>query len=167
MTILRLHIEDFNIGIAGGFVFIVAALALNHSGEQSLAFAAVSGAALLVGLFFIAAATPAALGLLADISESFPQDRGVIMGMYSVFLAVGQIIGAMIGAGAAELFAFDGILMASFVLQVVALLPISRLRRFELAFEPTPASAPDPAVTIDLSMTGAHRPGTDEESGGG
>ena len=36
-------------------------------------------------------------GLLADISERFPSDRGAIMGLYGVFLAVGQITGALIG----------------------------------------------------------------------
>ena len=47
-----------------------------------------------VGLFVLAGATPAALGLLADMSERFPTDRGAIMGLYSVFLAIGQITGA-------------------------------------------------------------------------
>ena len=45
------------------------------------------GIAAAVGLFVLAGATPAALGLLADISERFPTDRGAIMGLYSVFLA--------------------------------------------------------------------------------
>ena len=63
-----------------------------------LAAAAVAG----FGLFVLAGATPAALGLLADISERFPNDRGAIMGLYSVFLAVGQIIGALIGGFAAD-----------------------------------------------------------------
>ena len=43
-------------------------------------------------------ATPAALGLLADITESYPADRGAIMGLYSVFLGVGQILGALVSA---------------------------------------------------------------------
>ncbi len=34
------------------------------------------------------------IGLLADMSERFPTDRGAIMGLYSVFLAMGQITGA-------------------------------------------------------------------------
>ena len=50
------------------------------------------------GLFVLAGATPAALGLLADMSEPYPRDRGAIMGLYSVFLAVGQIIGSLWGA---------------------------------------------------------------------
>ena len=45
---------------------------------------------------------PAALGLLADISEGFPADRGAIMGLYSVFLAIGQIIGSLVGGVAAD-----------------------------------------------------------------
>ena len=46
------------------------------------------------GLFVLAGATPAAIGLLADMSERFPTDRGAIMGLYSVFLAIGQITGS-------------------------------------------------------------------------
>ena len=80
------------------------------------------------------------------------------MGLYSVFLALGQIIGALIGAGMAELWAFDGILMASLMLQAIALMPLARLRRFELLFEPTPASGPDPeTAVVDLTVTRAYR----------
>ena len=83
------------------------------------------------GLFVMAGATPAALGLLADISERFPDDRGAIMGLYSVFLAIGQIIGALIGGFAAEAAGIDGMLVATGVLLLVALLPLARLRRAE------------------------------------
>ena len=51
------------------------------------------------------------------------------MGLYSVFLAVGQIIGALIGGFAAEAAGIDGMLVATGVLLVVALLPLARLRR--------------------------------------
>jgi predicted MFS family arabinose efflux permease len=57
------------------------------------------------------------------------------MGLYSVFLAIGQIIGAFIGGLAAERWAFDGILVATFVLLGVALVPLATLRRFESRFE--------------------------------
>ena len=75
----------------------------------------------LAGLFVLAGATPAALGLLADISEAFPDDRGAVMGLYSVFLAVGQIIGSVIGGAAADQWAFDGILFATLILMGVAI----------------------------------------------
>lgn len=155
-------------GIVGGAVFVVAALYLNHSGDAPLWLRLPSVGGLIVGLFLIAGATPAALGLLADMSESFPRDRGAVMGLYSVFLAVGQIVGALIGAVAAELAAFDGILLASLMLQAVALMPLSRLRRFEFRFQPTPASGPDPATArVDLSVTRAYRADAVDESGGG
>jgi MFS family permease len=99
-------------------------------------------AGLGAGLFLIAGATPAALGLLADISESFPLDRGAIMGLYSVFLALGQIMGAFVGAAAAELWALDGILVATLLLMAVALLPLARLRRFELTVGGVPFDEP-------------------------
>ena len=90
------------------------------------------------GLFLLAGATPAALGLLADISEAFPDDRGAIMGLYSVFLAIGHIVGSFIGGEAADDFAFDGILIATLVLLAVALAPLFRLRGWEHKFEPAP-----------------------------
>ncbi|MGD8684071.1 MAG: MFS transporter [Chloroflexota bacterium] len=153
-------------GVAGGVLFVFAALALNHSGEAPMAFIVLTAAGLGVGLFLIAGATPAALGLLADVSESFPDDRGAVMGLYSVFLALGQITGALIGAAAAEAYAFDGILMATLALQGVALLPLARLRRFELLFQATPASDPDPeTVVVDLAVTRAYRVEAPEPSG--
>jgi predicted MFS family arabinose efflux permease len=85
----------------------------------------------LFGLFVMAGATPAALGLLADVSERFPNDRGAIMGLYSVFLAVGQITGALIGGFAADARGIDGMLLATAVLLGVALLPLAQLRRSE------------------------------------
>jgi predicted MFS family arabinose efflux permease len=69
--------------------------------------------------------------LLADISERFPHDRGAIMGLYSVFLAIGQITGALIGGVAADARGIDGMLIATVVLLGVALIPLARLRRDE------------------------------------
>ncbi|HEX9609225.1 MAG TPA: MFS transporter, partial [Candidatus Limnocylindria bacterium] len=83
------------------------------------------------GLFVLAGATPAALGMLADISEEHPDDRGAIMGLYSVFLAVGQILGSLIAGGAAEWLGVDGLLLASVGLLLVALLPLRWLRGSE------------------------------------
>ncbi len=83
------------------------------------------------GLFVLAGATPAALGLLADISERFPADRGAIMGLYSVFLAIGQIAGSLIGGFAADWRGIDGMLLATMGLLVVALVPLNRLRSQE------------------------------------
>jgi predicted MFS family arabinose efflux permease len=83
------------------------------------------------GLFVLAGATPAALGMLADISEEHPDDRGAIMGLYSVFLAVGQIAGAVIGGLAADIRGIDAMFVATLVLLVLALGPLAQLRRDE------------------------------------
>jgi MFS family permease len=133
-------------GIAGGAGLVVAALLLNHTGDAPLPLRVLFLLGVGAGIFLIAGATPAALGLLADTSEAFPRDRGAIMGLYSVFLALGQIIGAFVGAVAAEAWAFDGILVATLVLLGIALLPLSRLRRYEVDVPVTPAAGrPAPA----------------------
>ncbi|MBA2299823.1 MAG: MFS transporter [Chloroflexi bacterium] len=118
-------------GILGGGALVAAGIVVNHGlGLPQLAILAAAGVAAF-GLFVMAGATPAALGLLADISERFPNDRGAIMGLYSVFLAVGQIAGALIGGFAADAAGIDGMLVATAVLLGVALLPLAQLRRSE------------------------------------
>ena len=118
-------------GIAGGGVLASAALALNHGAALSLVVTVLLGVLIVGGLFVLAGATPAALGLLADMSEPYPRDRGAIMGLYSVFLAVGQITGSLLGGAAADARGIDGLLIATLALLLVALLPLWRLRAYE------------------------------------
>ena len=129
-------------GIGGGAVLVVGGLLFNHSGGIDpllrAPFAVLAGA----GLFVLAGATPAALGLLADMSEAYPDDRGAVMGLYSVFLSVGQILGALVGGYAAEHAAIDGLLIATLLLMGIALLPLFQLRQFEHRFEPGAPAAP-------------------------
>jgi MFS family permease len=134
------------VGIAGGLAMMTAIFAINHSQPFGLALQAPMVLLLLAGLFVLAGATPAALGLLADISESHPTDRGAIMGLYSVFLAIGQIVGALVSGWAADWRGIDGLLAASLLLLLVAILPLHRLRRSEhLVGAAHTAGATDPA----------------------
>jgi predicted MFS family arabinose efflux permease len=112
-------------------VMVLAAFGLNHAIGWGVAAQVGLAAVAAAGLFVMAGATPAALGLLADISESHPGDRGAIMGLYSVFLGLGQIIGALASGTAADWAGIDGLLLASLVLLVIAVLPIHRLRESE------------------------------------
>jgi MFS family permease len=119
------------IGIAGGLLMVGAAFGLNHGETWGVLARVGLGLMAAAGLFVLAGATPAALGMLADISEEHPDDRGVIMGLYSVFLAIGQVVGSLSGGGAAEWQGFDGLLLVSAALLLVALLPLRWLRGSE------------------------------------
>lgn len=119
------------IGIAGGMAMVVATFAINHAAAWPLPAQLAAGLVMAGGLFVLAGATPAALGMLADISEEHPADRGAIMGLYSVFLAVGQVVGSLAGGGAAEWLGIDGLLFASVGLLLVALGPLHWLRGSE------------------------------------
>ena len=82
------------------------------------------------------------------MSERFPSDRGAIMGLYSVFLALGQIIGSLIGGVAADWRGIDGMFIATLVLLGIAVLPLSRLRTQEHQFDQATGEvlAGDPAA---------------------
>ena len=132
------------VGVVGGLVMVGAIFGINHAERAGVI--PILGLALVAagGLFVLAGATPAALGMLADISEHHPDDRGVIMGLYSVFLAVGQIVGSLAGGGAAQLMGIDGLLVASALFLLLALLPLRWLRDSEhlVGVRPTAASVP-------------------------
>lgn len=118
-------------GIAGGAVMVAAGMAINHVGTGLLPLQLVCIAVGAGGLFVLAGATPAAIGLLADMTEAYPHDRGAIMGLYSVFLGLGQIVGSIAGGIAAQLAGLDGVFVASLALLAIAIVPISSLRRIE------------------------------------
>jgi MFS family permease len=124
-------------GVYGGIALAIAGLAVNHAafeaGSNLLLGALLIGSVIVfaAGLFVLAGATPAAVGLLADVSEQFPGDRGAIMGLYSVFLGLGQIGGALIGGVLAEWQGMDGLLVGTGVILAVALIPLAQLRRVE------------------------------------
>jgi MFS family permease len=118
-------------GILGGGVMALGVMAINHGAPSNLLAVGAGALTTGVGLFVLAGATPAALGLLADISERFPTDRGAIMGLYSVFLGIGQITGSLIGGAAANWLGIDGLLFATVALLAVALVPLGFLRREE------------------------------------
>jgi MFS family permease len=118
-------------GIGGGTLLVAGALAINHSGAEPAVLRLAWAVPILVGMFALAGATPAAIGLLADVTEAYPEDRGAIMGLYSVFLGIGQIAGSLIGGLAAGVLGLDGILLASLALLAIAVVPLVGLRRHE------------------------------------
>jgi MFS family permease len=118
-------------GVLGGAVLVVAGIVVNHLATSVPPIAIAAAIVAAGGLFVLAGATPAALGLLADMSERFPSDRGAIMGLYSVFLAIGQITGALIGGVAADWLGIDGMFVATLILLGIAVVPLAQLRAQE------------------------------------
>jgi MFS family permease len=128
-------------GVLGGAILVVAGIVVNHFGVSLPLIGLVAALVAAGGLFMLAGATPAALGLLADMSERFPSDRGAIMGLYSVFLALGQIIGSLIGGVAADWLGIDGMFIATLVLLGIAVVPLAQLRAQEHQLDQGPAEA--------------------------
>ncbi|MBA3236531.1 MAG: MFS transporter [Chloroflexi bacterium] len=118
-------------GIVGGGFLVGAGLVVNHADGAPLVVPVAAALVAGAGLFVLAGATPAALGLLADLSERFPTDRGAIMGLYSVFLGIGQIIGSLIGGVMADMRGIDGMLVGTALLLGIAIIPLRRLRAQE------------------------------------
>jgi MFS family permease len=83
----------------------------------------------VAAIFFESGFTPVALAYLADVTESQVQNRGAVMGLYSVFLALGQVLGAMLGVPFIDAFGFNGLLLATVLLVLFAGGAVFRLRR--------------------------------------
>jgi MFS family permease len=133
----------------GAFVVMAAdVLAINHVGDSSTPLLVGLGVVAVAALFVMSGATPAALGLLADVSEGFEEDRSAIMGLYSVFLGIGQVIGAIVGGIAATWKGIDGLVVATALLLTVGIVALLNLRSREGAvFDSPPARAPGAAQT--------------------
>jgi MFS family permease len=106
-------------------------LAVNHLGGTSTTVLLALGGVGVVALFVMSGATPAALGLLADVSEGFEEDRSAIMGLYSVFLGLGQVVGAVLGGFASTWNGIDGLIVATAALLAVGMIALVNLRAHE------------------------------------
>jgi MFS family permease len=86
---------------------------------------------LVIGLFMVSGFAPVALAYLAEISGTKVEHRGAVMGLYSVFLSAGQLIGSGAGGWFIETvhIGFNGLILGTFILAVIALITILWLRR--------------------------------------
>src|SRR5260370_40407477 len=82
---------------------------------------------LLFGAVVGSSFAPAARAYLADMSEDAAKDRGLLMGLYSVFLGLGQLLGGGLGAVSAQIWGFDGLIYLSVLLACVALIALLML----------------------------------------
>lgn len=116
-------------GTLGTFIICGALYMLNHRGGDT--FLPLMLFVFLLGVALESGFTPAALAYLSDISEDFAEDRGTIMGLYSVFLGAGQLLGGGIGGFFAEFWLFDGIILLTGILGLIALFAILFLNNME------------------------------------
>jgi MFS family permease len=84
--------------------------------------------ALVLGVFLLSGFAPAALTQMAAISETLPGQRGAVMGLYSVVLSVGQLLGASLGGMSVDVNGFYGLMTFSAVLGLCALLSVLYMR---------------------------------------
>ncbi len=150
-------------GVGAFGVMTADILAINHLGGTSQMLLLGLGGVAAVSLFVLSGATPAALGLLADVSEGYEQDRSAIMGLYSVFLGVGQVLGAVVGGAAATWRGIDGLIVATVGLLAIGIAALINLRANEKAiFSGTPGSDAPAAIRDSLrdtlSLTAGRRP---------
>lgn len=102
--------------VAGAIVASMGLLLANHGLPMAVAIPIV-----VAGVFLEAGFTPAALTHLADISADAAQDRGLIMGAYSVALGLGYLVGNLLGGVFAQWLAFDGLAWLTVLFAVFAI----------------------------------------------
>lgn len=119
------------ISVAGVYLACIALFGINHRGMGNEGTLLLWLPLLLLGIFAETSFAPAALAYLADISEDAAKDRGLLMGLYSIFLGVGQILGNGLGGLFAHSFGFDGLIYLTALLAGVALVSLLWLFRQE------------------------------------
>lgn len=82
---------------------------------------------MVLGVFGVAGATaftPAALTLLAARSDRVREGRGAVMGVYSMLLGGGQLLGVILGGAVATAYGVDGMILATATLGIIGLASI-------------------------------------------
>jgi MFS family permease len=85
----------------------------------------------MLGIFVESGFTPAALTYLAEIAEEQAQDRGSVMGVYSVLLSFGQLAGTALAGPFAAVAGFNGLIILTGLLTLIALFNVILLGQAE------------------------------------
>jgi len=114
--------------VPGAWLTMLALLAINHTH----AWAMLAGIPFLIaGILWLAGFGPAAVTYLADCSETYAADRSALMSFYTIALAGGGAIGAIVGGLAARLLGVDGLVVIGLVLSASTFLILGRVVRYE------------------------------------
>ncbi|MBV8445354.1 MAG: hypothetical protein JOZ92_05495, partial [Candidatus Dormibacteraeota bacterium] len=102
--------------VPGAWLILLGLFALNTLGlDYSPLFIPIAGA----GILYLAGFGPAAVNYLADCSEVLQADRAALMSFYTVALAGGGALGAVLGGVSIRLFQADGLLGLGLLLSLV------------------------------------------------
>jgi MFS family permease len=121
------------IGSAGLIVSCLLIFGINHQPALSAPWVLPLSIMLVISIMVQSGFTPAALAHLQDITETHDTDRGAIMGLYSVFLGVGQFLGASVGGLFVDWRGADGMALITGLLGVFAAWLVIRARLSESA----------------------------------
>ena len=117
--------------VAGVYIACIALAGINHLGVANDPLLFLWIPLLMVGIFAESSFAPAALAYLADISEDAAKDRGLLMGLYSIFLGLGQLLGNGLGGVFARFWGFDGLIYLTAILACVVLISLLVLFQHE------------------------------------
>jgi MFS family permease len=117
--------------ITGVYLACIALAGINHRGVGNDLLLFIWIPLLMVGIFAESSFAPSALSYLADISEEVAKDRGLLMGLYSIFLGVGQLLGNGLGGLFAKTWGFDGLIFLTVLFAFIALISLLMLFRQE------------------------------------
>ena len=123
------------IGLGGLSISIVALTLINGLGENSArVFASPQPVLFLLlpmvvlGVLLLSGFTPASLNHMGVIAELLPGKRGAMMGLYSVVMGVGQLIGAALGGLSVDLGGFYGLMIFSVAMGLISLVSVFYMR---------------------------------------
>src|SRR5260370_1757230 len=129
-------------GVAGLGFTSVALWALNHVPFDTTHLLVPTLVVLvMIGVFVESGFTPAALAYLAEIAEERAEDRGSVMGIYSVLLSVGQLVGGALAAPFAQHLGINGLIILTGLLCLVALFTVMLLGHSERRYTRALAAA--------------------------
>ena len=143
-TVLFPHVKRpkvMLIGVGGLFVSCLLMFALNRQPALNAPLVLPLAGLLFLSIMVQSGFTPAALAHLADITEEHAGDRGAIMGLYSVFLGLGQFLGSSIGGPFVDWLGADGVVLITGLFGLLAAVMLLRLFAHEARLPALPEHA--------------------------
>jgi MFS family permease len=119
-------LRALRIALVAMFGACIGLYVLNHSAQATTQFRWIVGAGTAACVMVESGFTPAALSLLAG-AVGAQAGRGAAMGIYSVLLSLGAIIGSLLAGWLGAYYSVDGLIHGTIAMAVVALVLVRRM----------------------------------------